>query len=424
MKVSVPAERIESEVESRLRNLARTARLKGFRPGKVPLKVMESRYGPQVRQEVIGEVTQSSFYEAVSQEKLQLAGMPRFQQQVAEPGKDLEYEAVFEVLEEIALAPLDNVEISKPVAEITDGDVDNMLETLRRQRTQWEPVERAAQNEDQLVIDFHGTVEGEEFAGNSGEQVPVVLGAHSFIAGFEEGLIGASAGDERTLELRFPEDYHVQSLAGKPVRFDITVRTVSEPRLPELDEEFARSFEIAGGTVESLRQEVRKTMQDELDEAVRDRVRQEVMETLYSQNPIDVPQSQIEEQTQLLMSQTREALKGQGMAGDDMDLDRSLFEERARRRVALGILLNEIVKQQKFSAEPERVRERVESIAAGYENPDEAIKWYYADRSRLANIEQLVLEEHVVDWVLEQARVKEEPTSFDELMKDRRGGGS
>lgn len=420
LTVSVPAERIENEVENRLRNLARTARLKGFRPGKVPLKVMASRYGPQVRQEVVNEVTQSSFYEAISQEKLQLAGMPRFQPQVVEPGKDLQYEAVFEVLEDVKLAPLANVEIAKPVAEIAEQDVDNMLETLRRQRMQWRPVERPAQNDDQVVIDFHGTIDGEVFAGNKGEEVPVVLGAGSFLEGFEEGLIGAVAGETRVLELRFPDDYHVSSVAGKPVRFEVKVHTVSEPELPAIDAEFASSFEVPDATVESLREEVRKTMQAEMEEAIRDRIKLRVMDALYRENPIDVPQSKVEEQTELMLSQAGDTLKSRGLSEEELNLDRAVFEEQARRRVALGVLVNEIVKQQGFAAEPDRVRARVESIAAGYENPNDAIKWYYADRSRLASIEELVLEDHVVDWVLEQADVKEEPATFDELMKDRR----
>lgn len=422
MTVSVPAERIDSEVESRLKNLSRTARIKGFRPGKIPLKVIESRYGPMVRQEVVNEVTRSSFFEAINQENLQLAGMPRFQPKVMEAGRDLEYEALFEVMADVELAPLGDVELVRPVAEITEQDIDNMLEKLRTQRGEWHDVERAAREQDQVVIDFVGTIDGEEFSGNRGEKVTVTPGAGRFIADFEQGVIGAAPGEERTVDVRFPDDYHVANVAGKQAQFRLTIHKVQELRLPEIDEAFIKSFDVPEGTMEAMRAELRKTMQDELSDAIRERMRKQALDTLYRENSgLVVPRSQVEGQIDALMSQARDMLLRQGMPETELRLERAAFEEQARRRVVLGMLVREVVSKQGFVARPEQVRARVEAIASGYENHEEAIRWYYSDRNRLANIEQLVLEDQVVDWITSQVRVREEGTTFEALLKERRG---
>lgn len=422
MTVSVPAERVDNEVENRLRKLAQTAKLKGFRPGKVPRKVIESHYGSQVRQEVVNEVTRSTFFEAINQENLQLAGMPRFQPKVIESGRDLEYEALFEVLAEIELAPMTDVEIVRSVSEVTEQDIDNMLENLRGQRGTWHQVDRAAREQDQVVIDFVGTIDGEEFEGNRGEQVTVMPGAGRFFPAFEQGVVGAAAGEERTVDVEFPADYHVENVAGKQAQFRITVHSVSELQLPEVDEAFIRSFDVPEGTMEAMRIELRKTMQDEMADAIRDRLRKQALDALHEANSgIDVPRSQIEGQIDTLHAQAREMLARQGVPENDIKLERSTFESQARRRVVLGMLVREVVNKQGFSADPQKVRQRVESIAEGYENTEEAIKWYYSDRNRLANVEQLVLEDQVVDWVVSQVKVREEPTTFELLLKERRG---
>ncbi len=421
MKVTIPAEEVEKEVEKRLRSLSRTVKMKGFRPGKVPLRVIATQYGPSVRQEVLSELTQNTFREAVAQENLQLASMPRIEPLAAEPGQNYEYAAVFEVIESFDVAPVKEIKINRPVAEITEQDVDAMLENLRRQRAQWQDVERPAQDGDRLLIDYRGTIDGEGFEGNEGQQVPIVLGEGKFIPGFEEQLLGAKAGDELTVEVTFPEDYHAKELAGKEARFEVHVHAVAESVLPEMDEEFVRGYDVPSGSLDELRQEVRKSMEDELEQAIREKIKQQVMDGLLAANPIQLPQAQVEEQMDLLMNQMRENLQRQGISFGDLDLQREMFEEQARKRVALGLLTSEIVKQQNLVADPERVRAKVESLAAAYDSPEEVMRWYYADPSRLSSIESMVLEDQVVDWVLENAQVSDEATTFEDLMKASRG---
>lgn len=415
MTVTIPAERIESEVQNRLKNLSRTVRLKGFRPGKIPFKVLENRYGPSVRKDVVADVTRTTFYEAISRENIQLAGFPRFQPRVVEPGKNLEYEAVFEVMADIKLAPLGHVTIVKPSAEITEQDVDVMLENLRRQRADWIPVERPARAGDRVVVT--GTIDGAPFLGE--QEKPVVLGSNSFKE-LEDSLIGASAGEERSMDLRFPRDYPAAAMADKQAHFALKIQSVSEIKLPEINEEFIRSFDVQDATLEALRQELRRTMQDEMDEVIRSKVKQQVLEALYRENPLDPPRSQVDRQAELLLAQARQTLQSQGVPDAEIKLDRLSFEQEARRRVALGLIINEVIKVQRFTADPQRVRARVESLASSFEDPNEAIQWYYADRTRLATVEQLVLEDQVVDWALGQVQVSEERTTFEALLKDRR----
>lgn len=415
MTVSVPAERIESEVQNRLKNLTQTARLKGFRPGKVPFKVMENRYGSSVRKDVVDDITRRTFYEAITRENIQLAGLPRFQPRVVEPGKNLEYEAVFEVMANVRLAPLGHVSIVKPVAEITEPDVDAMIENLRRQRAEWIPVDRPAQTGDRLIV--AGTIDGQPFLGE--QEKPVILGTNVFKE-LEDALIGLKSGEERSLDLRFPKDYPARVMADKQAHFDLKVQSVAESKLPEVDADFIRSFDMKDATLETFRQELRKTMQDEMDEVIHGKVKQQALDALYRENPLDAPAVQLEQQTDFLLAQARQTLKNQGIPEAEIRLDRDSFKQEARRRVVLGLIVAEIVKQQRFNADPQRVRARVESLASSFENPAEAIQWYYADRTRLANVEQLVLEDLVIDWVMGQVQVKEEPTTFAALLKERR----
>jgi trigger factor len=423
MTVSVPAERVDAEVENRLKKLSRTVSIKGFRPGKVPMKVVESRYGSQVRQEVVDETTRRSFQEAVSQEKLQVIGSPRFQLRAAlESGCNLEYEAVFDVLGKVELAPLGGARITRQVAEITEADVDNMVDNLRRQRGEWRDVSRAAAKDDRLIVDFVGRIDGEEFQGNRGLEVPLQIGAGHFIPGFEEGLIGVNAGETRVIEVDFPADYHVTEVAGKHAHFEIKVHSVAELVPAEIDEAFIRSFDIQDGTIASLRAELRETMQDEMNEAIRDNLKKQVLEVLYAEHSsIELPRSQVEMEIDSLAAQAREILRNQGVPDGTMQFQRSAFEDQAKRRVALGLLVLEIAKREKLVVSADRVRQRVEAIAAGYENPQEVMRWYYGDRSRLTNVEQNVIEDQVVDWVLTQVQVVDEPTDFPALLKQRQG---
>lgn len=417
MTVTVPAEQVQQEVDKRLQTLARTTRIDGFRPGKVPVKVVATRYGAQVRQEVVNEMTQSTLQQAISQENLRLASMPRIESQNAEQDQDLEYTVSFEVIQDVTLAPMSDIHIEKPVAEISDEDVDTMIDTLRKQRVQWRDVERAARNEDRVTIDFKGTIDGEPFAGGEGSATPLVLGSNSFIPGFEQQLEGASAGDALTVEVTFPDDYRVAELAGKPARFDVKVVAVAEAELPEVDEEFIRSFEVDDATLEGFRKEVRNSMQSELDQAIRARIKQQVMDELVAKHDLDLPQGMVNEEIGSLMAQTREMLAGQGVQVDQINLEPATFEERARRRVALGMLISEIVRQNGLQADPARVRAEVENQAANYDDPEEVIRWYYSDPTRLSSVENVVLEDAVVDWVMGQATVTDKDSSFAELMQ-------
>ena len=415
MSVEVPEDRIEKEVENRLQQLARTTRIKGFRPGKVPMRVVKQQYGKQVRQEVLGEVMQSSFYEAVTQEKLRPAGMPTLEPVSMEAGKALAFTATFEVFPELELAKLDGVALDKPVAEVSDADIDKMIETLRKQRAEWEDVDRGAEDEDRVVVDFKGTIDGEAFEGGEGKDVPVTLGGQRMIDGFEDGLKGAKAGDELTLDLTFPEDYAYTEVAGKPVQFAITVHKVQAAKLPEVDDEFAKGFGVGEGGVEKLREEIRQSMERELSQAVKAQRKQAVMDKLLELNKFEVPKALIEQESQALMEQMRQQMHTPaGKSG--VDLDPAMFADQAGRRVTLGLLLAEVIQKNELKVDAEQLRKAVEEIAAGYERPEEVVNWYYGDRKRLSEIESVVLEDRVVDWVYEQAKVNEVKKDFDEVM--------
>ncbi len=415
MTVAVPAERVDQEVQKRLQSLSRTANLPGFRPGKVPAKVVASKYGPKVRQEVVDEVTRSSFYEALSAEKLQPAGLPIFEPAPSAESERLEYTATFEVFPEVELASFDGVSVEVPSAEITEADIDGMIEKMRRQRVEWEEVARPAEKEDQLVVDFIGTVDGEKFEGGEGKNVTLVLGSSTFIPGFEDQLIGASKGDERTVNVTFPEPYQAAELAGKEAQFAVTVQSVSEAKLPEVDEDFARNFAI--DSLDELRGELRKSMQYELDQALKGKTKQAVMDMLFEKNPLDLPKSLVDDEINALMNQMKNNLKNQGVAVEALELDGKMYEDQARRRVTLSLLISEIVKANGIKASPEKIRETVDSVASTYDTPDEVVKWYYEDRERLGQIESVVLEERVVDWVLDKIQVEKSPTTFEALME-------
>ncbi len=421
LTVAVEEDRIADAVQSKLKDLTRSVKMKGFRKGKVPLKVVQQQYGNQVRQEVIGDVLQASFYEAVSQEKLRPAGMPTFDTKEMAPGKGLEYTATFEVYPEVTIADLSQQSIEKPVCEITDADVDNMIENIRKQNTAWETAQRAAEDGDQVNLDFKGMIDGEAFEGGEGKGMTVQIGQGRMIAGFEEGLKGAKAGDDLTLNLTFPENYQAEHLAGKPVEFAIHVNAVEAPKLPEVDAEFAKQLGVADGDLDKMREEIRNNMLRELENKIKSRLKEGVMDKLLASHEIDVPAALIENEAQALVSQMRQNLASQGMGQQDLKLDPAMFHDQADRRVKLGLIMSEIVKQHDLSVDPDKVKAMVESIAAPYEHPEEVVKWYYADKRRLAEVESLVFEEQVVDWVMDQARVEEKTIEFNELMNPKAG---
>jgi len=419
--VQVPAERVEGEITSRLRDLARRVRMDGFRPGKVPFKVVQRQYDGQVRSEVVGDVMQQTLQEALIQEKLNPAGGPKIEPKNLTPGEALEYSATFEVYPEIELAAFGSAAIERPAAEVTDADVDAMLEKLRVQRVTWDTVERAAKEEDQVTISFEGTIDGEPFNGGKADNVPVVLGAGRFIEGFETQLAGAKAGDQRTVEVDFPEDYAGKDVAGKHAVFAVNVITVSEPILPEIDDEFARSFGITDGGIEALRRDVRANMQRELDDAIRSRVKQQVMDALLDLNKIELPKALVEEEIDRLLKQTSEQ---QPEAMRNLNLPRELFQEQANRRVSLGLLIGEVIRKNEIKLDAERVRTTLENFAETYEDPQEVITTYRKNRSLMREIEGHVIEEQVVDLLLGQAQVTDKAMSFDELVNAEKGGAA
>ena len=416
LTVVVDEQQIDDAVQKKLANLSRSVKLKGFRAGKVPMNVVKQRYGSQVRQEVLQDVIQSSFYQAITQEKLNPAGMPSFEPKQSTPGEGLEYTATFEVYPEISLADFSGVTIEKPAVDITDADIDKMLETIRKQHITWQVVERAAQQDDKVTVDFKGTVAGELFDGGSGTDMEVEIGKGRLIAGFEDGLVGLKTGDEKTLDLTFPDPYQNKDLAGKPVQFAVTVKSVKEPVLPELTDEFAAKMGIEGGTLDRLREEVRDNMARELATKIENEVKKNVMDQLLELHNIDIPASLVRQEALGLAQQMASNMQQQGMSTEQTQLSPDLFEAEASRRVSLGLVMAEIVKQQDIKADEDKVRERIEKIAEPYEQKDQVIQWYYGDKRRKAEIESLVIEEKIVDWVLGQVTVKDKSMTFNEIM--------
>jgi trigger factor len=416
MRVELPAEQVDQEVEKRLQRIARTAKMNGFRPGKVPLSVVRRRFGGQVRQEVYGELIQSSYSDALKEQNLHPAGEPQI-----EPGPDSDsatfaYTAVFEVFPEFQLAALDQLAVRRPLVEIADTDVDRMVEKLRRQHVTWKDVERGAADGDLVKVSFQGKVDGEPFEGGEGEDVAVVLGSKRMIPGFEDALIGAAAGESRNLDLQFPEDYRVENLAGKPVTFEVQVISVSEPELPEVDDEFVRRFGVEEGGVEAFYRDVRASMQRELDQKIRTRVKSQVMDGLLEAHHFDVPKALVDREVERMQQEARSKVAASGQPSG-LQLPAELFQEQARRRVTLGLVIGRLIQSNGIKVDGERVRRTIEDHASSYEQPQEVIDWYYSNREYLSSVESVVMEDQVVDWVVGQAQVEDEKMSFESLME-------
>ena len=417
MTVALPSDDIDSAVTERLMNLSKTARINGFRPGKVPFKVVKKRYEPQVRSEVLGSLINRSFYDAIQQEKLRPAGQPDIVP--AEDGDadnnevGFRFVATFEVYPEFEPVFNDSIKVSRPVVDINASDVDEMLENLRKQRTDYKTVDRSAKDGDQVVIDFLGRLDGEEFEGGKAEKAPLVLGSNSMIPGFESQLEGVSAGDKKTIKVTFPDDYQAEHLAGKETEFDITVHEVKESHLPELDEELVKSFGIEDGTVESLRADIQKNMERELKQRVDGQIKSQIMDGLIDLNPVDVPAALVSEE----IKRQREQLMQQMPAESDSSfLSDEIFSEQAERRVRLGLVIGEIVQKQDIKADAAAVRAQVETMASSYQDPQQVIDYYYGNPELLKNVEGLVLEEAVTAAVLDAASVTDEATSFQDIM--------
>ena len=415
MRVEIPEERVRGEVDKRLGDLARSVRIPGFRPGKVPVGIVARRYGRQVRDEVVGEIVEESFVDALRQERLRPAATPRIAPLESEAGAGVRYTATFDVFPDVSLPSIESIEIARPSAAVADEDVDRVMERLRSQYRTWKAVERAATPSDRVVVDFEGFVDGEPFEGGSATELPVPLDEEGMIDGFEDGLAGVRPGEGRTLELTFPQGYP-EHLAGKAVTFDVKVHRVEEPVLPDLDDAFAERLGVGDGGIEALRGEVRANLERELAGALDATTKDRVMEALFTSGEIELPESMVREEAERAMARRQEAIRRAGIDPERLDLAPDMFEKQARRHVTVGLLVAEIVKEHRIEPDPERVRARIETIASTSQEPGKVVEWYYSGRDRLSEIESLVVEDQVVEWILERAHVTEEPASFDRIM--------
>lgn len=420
LTIGVPAEQVESEVQKRLQEAAKNIRLNGFRKGKVPMKVVKQRFGAGVRQEVVGEVINRSFFEAVNKESVRPAGQPSIEPKEIGEGKDLEFVATFEVYPSVELGDFSGYEFTRYKAAVTEADVDKMVEVLREQQASFEPVERAAADGDQVNIDFVGTKDGEEFEGGSAQGHNLVLGSGSMIPGFEEALVGLSAGEEKVVPLTFPEDYQAEELQGAAVEFKVTVNTVSEKVLPELNKEFYAKFGVEKGGKTQFRKDVKANMVRELGQAVKNKTKSQVMDALLENHKIELPKALVSGEIDVLRNQMMQRFGGQQQNFDIKSLlPDTMFEEEAQRRVSLGLIVGEIIKENDIQVDPAKVRAMVEELASTYEEPEQVVEYYYSNRELLAGVESAVLEDQVVEHILGLAKVTEETSSYDDIVVNK-----
>ncbi|TXH72991.1 MAG: trigger factor [Thiothrix sp.] len=411
MTVEVPAERIEQSVESRLKSMVKRVRLDGFRPGKVPFNVVKSRYGDSVRQEVIGEVLEHTFRDASVQENLRVAGLPQIELQALAAGQPLVYVANFDVYPEFTVADVTGLELKRPTAEVQDADIDKMLDTIRKQQREWKDTDQAAQTGNLVRIDFEGSLDGEAFAGGTAQDYPVELGAGRMLPDFEAALIGMKAGETKTADVSFPEDYQAENLKGKTAQFKLTVHKVQEESLPEVDAEFIKQFGVEDGSMESFREEVKKNMTRELNNALKAQVKQQVMEGLSSLHEIDLPSALVKDEIQHVREEFSQST---GTPADNIPDD--LFQPQAARRVKLGLIVGEIIRQKGLQRDPARVDAMLETLAASYEDPAALINYYRTNRQAMQTVEAAVMEDMIVEWVLGQAKVTDEARDFESVM--------
>jgi trigger factor len=419
--VSIPVQHLEAEIQQRLKKLARTVKMQGFRPGHVPIKMVERHYGFQVRQEVVTDEVQQRFADAVKDQNYRVAGYPRFQPVPASEGaSNVEYTATFEVYPEIVVGDLSKFEVTRPQTQVTDADVAKTMDTLRKQRAKFNNVERAAQVGDLVNIDFEGLIAGQPFEGNKAANFTVILGEARMLPDFESSIAGMKTGETRTFPLTFPQDYNEQ-LKGKTADFTVTVNQVAEPDLPPVDSEFAKALGVASGDVEQLKREVRENVEAEVTKRVKSTIKEQVMDALHQAAAFEVPRSLLDSEIQRMQQQAVEDLKQRGMTQQEVTLPPNLFTDRAERRIKVGLVVAELVKRNNLQARPEQVKALIEEHAQSFEQPEQLVRWYYADPARLAEVEALVMEDNVVEWALGQMGVVDEKTSFDDLMGTKKG---
>jgi trigger factor len=409
--MSLPAEEIEKQVDERLKKLARNVRMPGFRPGKVPLKLVVQTYGPQVRSEVMSDAVQKAFTSAVKEANLKVAGYPQIERKT-----DFEFSATFEVYPEVKVGDLAAASVERPAAEVDDAAVGKTLEILRKQRTRFETVQRAAKDGDRLTVDFRGTIDGQPFPGGEATDFVFGLGEGRMLPAFETAARGMSPGEAKTFDLDFPADYHGKEVAGKKASFTMTLKKIDEPRLPELDAEFAKSLGVADGDLVKMRTEVRANVEREVKKRVEGRVKEQALSALLGATPLEIPKSLVAMESNGMAERAMADLKARGLDPQQVPINPQAFEEAAKRRVALGLIIAELARAESLQPKPAEVRALVEQEAQSYESPAEVVKWFYMQPQRLQEMEALALETNVVKWVLTKAKVLDKPVSFDELM--------
>ena len=416
LTISVPAESVDVEVKNRLRHISKTQRINGFRPGKVPATVIQKRYGQSVRQEVAGELMQRNFVDAIVAEKMNPAGRPSFIAKSNEDGKALEFEATFEIYPEVALTGLESIAVERPNVEVTDADLDEMFTTLQNQHKTWKENKRKTKSGDKLTLDFTGRVDGEVFEGGEAKDFELELGAGRMIPGFEKEITGMKVGEEKTINVTFPEDYHAENLKGKEAEFDIVIHKTEGPVLPTVDEDFAKLFGVEEGGVEALRTEVSTNMTRELTQAVKAKVKDQVIEGLLEANDVEIPKALIAQEIDVLRKQAMQRFAGQMDPNNMPELPADMFEEQAKRRVKVGLLLGEVIKVNELKVDENKVNELIASAASAYEDPKEVIEYYATNKELNQQMQNVALEEQAVELLLESAKVKSKKASFKDIM--------
>ncbi len=416
LTMAVPAQEIDKEVDERLKKLSRTIRMHGFRPGKVPMRIVSQQYGPQVRSEVLGDAVQKAFEQAVEANKLRVAGNPKIEPRLGDESAQLSFDATFEVYPELKLGDISAVKLEKVALQVADADVDSTIEVLRKQRVIYTATERAAQAQDRVVVDFVGKLDGVEFAGGKGTDMPVVLGEGKMLSDFESNLTGVTTGQAKNFEVKFPEDYGNKDLAGKTANFEIQVKKVEEPALPAVDADFAKALGVTDGDTEKMRIEVRANVEREVKKRLEADIKHKAMQALIDSTPVELPKSLVQIEMQRLVQSTRQDLEARGVKMDQLPINPELFEVQAKRRVSLGLIIGELVSAKELAPKPEQIRALVEDYAQSYDQPTEMVRWLYSEQQRLAEFEGLAIESNVVAWVLDNAKVEEKAVSFDEFM--------
>jgi len=418
LNASIPQQAIRGVVSARLKNIARNAKIAGFRPGKVPAKVIEQHYGAQVHQEALGEALQRSFQEAALTNNLRVAGNPHFEIKNDDPNADLvEYSATFEVYPEVALGDLSGVEIERLVYQVKPEDVKNTITTLRKQRATFENVDRAVQNEDRVHIDFTGKLDGEPFEGGEGRDISVALGIGRMLPDFEAAIIGMKPNETKSFEMKFPDDYHGKNVAGKLVTFTIVLHRVEAAKLPEVDTEFAKAIGITDGDVGKIEEEIHSNLTREVSRRLKLRNKDTAMEALLKIADFDVPRGLVDMEIQTVMQKTMQEMESRGMKMKDMQFQPEMFKERAEKRVKLGLILSEVVQKYGLQARPEQTKAMIEDYAQGFDEAEQIIRWYAADPKRMVEVENLVLEDNLVEWVMGQGKTTEKQAEFNDLME-------